>query len=60
MGAIAEQVYSQLVAHSVVTLVVGKLNECDHLLDRSESFDAVLIAVGFNDGLADLFETSWR
>lgn len=60
MRAIAEQIYSQLVTHSVVTLIVGKLNKCDHFLDRSKSFDALFIAVGLNDGLADLFKTSWR
>lgn len=59
MWAIAEQIYSQLVTHSVVTLIIGKLNKRDHLLDRSKSFHALFITVGLNDGLADLFETSW-
>lgn len=59
MWAIAEQIYSQLVTHSVVTLIIGKLNKRDHLLDRSKSFDALFITMGLNDGLADLFETSW-
>lgn len=58
MRAITEQVYSQLITHSVVTLVVGKLNKCDHLLDRSKSFDALFVTVGLHDGLADLFESS--
>lgn len=59
MRAIAEQIYSQFVTHSVVTLIVGKLNKRDHLLDGSKSFDALFITVGLNDGLADLSETSW-
>lgn len=58
MRAVTEQVYSQLVTHSVVTLVVGKLNKCDHLLDWSERFDAIFVTVGLHDGLADLFESS--
>lgn len=59
MWAIAEQVYSQLVTHPIVTLIVGKLDKSDHLLDRSKSFDALFIAVGLNNGFADLLETSW-
>lgn len=59
MGSVTEEVYSQLVAHAVVTLVVGELNKRDHLLERSEGFDALLVVPGFGDCLADLFETGW-
>lgn len=55
MGSVAEEVYSQLITHAVVTLVVGKLNKCDHFLERAEGFDSLLIILGVGYGLADLF-----
>lgn len=59
MGSEAEEVDSQLVAHSVITLIVGKLNKRDHLLQRAEGFDTLLVILSVNNGLADLFQTSW-
>lgn len=58
MGSEAEEVYPQLIPHAVVTLIVGKLNKCDHFLERAEGFDALLIIPSFGYGLADLFEPS--
>lgn len=58
MGSVAEEVYPQLITHAIVTLVVGELDECDHFLDWTESFDPLLIILGFGYRLADLFETS--
>lgn len=58
MGSVAEEVHSQLVTHSVVTLVVGKLDKCDHFLNRTEGFDPLFIIPGFGYRLADLFEPS--
>lgn len=58
MGAITEEVYSQLITHAVVTLIVGKLNKRDHFLEWSEGFEPLLIIPCFSDGLADLLQTS--
>lgn len=59
VGSVAEEVYSQLITHAIVTLIIGKLNKCDHLLERSKGFDALFIIPGFSYSLADLFETSF-
>lgn len=59
VGSVAEEVYSQLITHAIVALIIGKLNKCDHLLERSKGFDALFIIPGFSYSLADLFETSF-
>lgn len=60
MRAIAEEVYPQLVTHAVVTLVVGKLDKGDHLLQRSEGLHPLLVAPCLSDRFADPLQASWR
>ena len=55
--AVAEEVDAQLVAHAVVTLIVGELDKRDHLLERREGLHPLLVIAGLSDGLADPFQT---
>lgn len=60
MRTVAEQVYPQLVAHAVVTLVVGKLDKGDHLLQRSEGLHPFLVAPRLSNRFADPLQASLR
>lgn len=59
MGPIAEEVNSQLVAHSIITFIISELNKCDHLLNGSESFHPLLVVFGLSYCLAYPFQSSY-
>uniref|UniRef100_A0A0E9VVF9 Uncharacterized protein n=1 Tax=Anguilla anguilla TaxID=7936 RepID=A0A0E9VVF9_ANGAN len=52
MRAVAEEVEAKLVAHAVVTLIVGKLHKGDHLLDGGKRPSFSPHHFGISDGFA--------